>query len=124
MSDERLNQHLETQLRNANSTNHELREQLGDVESRERAARADRAECELAKGMLEKAHATQKAAEDKQQSRGASSQTSSTDCSLPTKKSGSCASGSPERRRKLTDYMLLKIESLPHSTQTTSSHSL
>lgn len=65
MPDERLNQHLETQLRNANATNHDLREQLAGVEHREQTARDIKAHGEIALRQLEKAHATQKSAEDK-----------------------------------------------------------
>jgi hypothetical protein len=62
--DERLVQRLEEQLRDAHATNAGLREQLGDVEARERAAGNKLSEAEIHMRQLEKSHATQKAAED------------------------------------------------------------
>jgi uncharacterized protein YhaN len=63
--DDRLRQHLETQLRNANAANHELRTRVEEAERNEQAANTRAAEGELSRRALEKAHFTQKAAEDK-----------------------------------------------------------
>jgi hypothetical protein len=65
MPDERIVQHLETQLRNANAANHELRKRIEEAERSEKAANARAAQGELSRRALEKAHFTQKAAEDK-----------------------------------------------------------
>jgi hypothetical protein len=62
--DERLNQHLETQLRNANAANHELRTRVEEADRVMQEARAISAEGRGALMQLEKAHAKQKAAED------------------------------------------------------------
>jgi chromosome segregation ATPase len=62
--DDRLIQRLEEQLRDAHSTNSDLRERLGDVEGRERAADAKVAEANVRLQQLERAHARQKAAEE------------------------------------------------------------
>jgi chromosome segregation ATPase len=64
MADDRLVQRLEEQLRDAHSTNADLRERLGDVEQREREADARLARASFYYQQLEKAHAVQKAAED------------------------------------------------------------
>ena len=63
--DPRLREHLETQLRNANATNHDLRTRIGEAERNEQAANVRASKGVLAERALEKAHATQKAAEDK-----------------------------------------------------------
>jgi chromosome segregation ATPase len=62
--DERYAASLETQLRDAHSANADLRERLGDVEARERAADAKLNEATVLNRQLEKSHAKQKAAED------------------------------------------------------------
>ena len=64
MTDERLVQRLEEQLRDAHATNAGLREQLGDIEGRERAAAAKLSEATVLNRQLEKASAKQKSAED------------------------------------------------------------
>lgn len=62
--DDRLVQRLEEQLRDAHSTNADLRERLGNVEQRERAADAKLSEANVRGQQPEKARAEQKAAED------------------------------------------------------------
>ena len=62
MADDRLVQRLEEGLRDAHATNAELREQLGDIEARERAATAKLNEATILNRQLEKSHAKQKAA--------------------------------------------------------------
>jgi hypothetical protein len=64
MSDDRLVQRLEEQLRDAHATNADLRDRLGDIGKREEAANVIRVEGRDALAQLEKAHAKQKAAED------------------------------------------------------------
>jgi hypothetical protein len=60
MSDERLAQRLEEQLRDAHATNAELRDRLGDVEQRERATEAKMAEANFRLSQLERAHANRR----------------------------------------------------------------
>jgi chromosome segregation ATPase len=62
--DERMVQRLEEQLRDAHATNADLRERLGDVEARERAAHAKLAGATVISQQLERAHSKQKSAED------------------------------------------------------------
>ena len=64
MADDRLVQRLEEQLRDAHSTNADLRERLGDIEARERAAEAKLHLTNIHMRQLENAHAKQKAAQD------------------------------------------------------------
>jgi hypothetical protein len=64
MTDDRIVQRLEEQLRDAHATNADLRERLGDVEQRERAATAKLNEATVLNRQLEKSHAVRKAAED------------------------------------------------------------
>ncbi len=61
---ERMIQRLEEQLTEAHSTNAGLRERLGEVELRERAADAKMNEANVHMQQLEKISAKQKAAED------------------------------------------------------------
>jgi chromosome segregation ATPase len=63
MPDDRIVQRLEEQLRDAHATNADLRERLGDIEARERAAAAKLNEATVLNRQLEKAHAKQKQAE-------------------------------------------------------------
>ena len=64
MTDDRIVQRLEEQLRDSHATNADLRERLGDIEKREEAANVIRVEGRDALAQLEKASAKQKAAED------------------------------------------------------------
>jgi chromosome segregation ATPase len=64
MTDDRIVQRLEEQLRDAHATNADLRERLGDIEKREGAANVIRVEGRDALAQLEQASAKQKAAED------------------------------------------------------------
>ncbi len=64
MTDDRIVQRLEEQLRDAHATNADLRERLGDIKKREEAANVIRVEGRDALAQLEKVSAKQKAAED------------------------------------------------------------
>jgi hypothetical protein len=64
MTDDRIVQRLEEQLRDAHSTNADLRERLGDIEARERAANDKLGLAEIHMRQLESVHAKQKSAED------------------------------------------------------------
>jgi chromosome segregation ATPase len=63
MTDDRIVQRLEEQLRDAHAPNADLRERLGDIKKREEAANVIRVEGRDALAQLEKAHAKQKQAE-------------------------------------------------------------
>ena len=64
MTDDRIVQRLEEQLRDAHATNADLRERLGDIEKREQAANRVKIEGRDALAQLEKASSKQKAAEE------------------------------------------------------------
>jgi hypothetical protein len=64
MTDDRIVQRLEEQLRDAHAISAGLRKQLADVEHRERAADLRHSMGVIAERQLEQAHAKQKAAED------------------------------------------------------------
>jgi hypothetical protein len=64
MSDDRIVQRLEEQLRDAHATNADLRERLGDIEKREAAANVLRVEGRDALAQSAKAASKHKAAED------------------------------------------------------------
>jgi chromosome segregation ATPase len=63
MTDDRIVQRLEEQLRDAHATNADLRDRLSDIDKREQAARAAVAEGLMCKRQLESAYAKQKQAE-------------------------------------------------------------
>ena len=62
--DQRMIDHLEAQLVQANATNLELRARVESADRAEASARATRAEAVIATRQLEQAHARQKAAEN------------------------------------------------------------
>jgi hypothetical protein len=62
--DDRLAQRLEEQLRDAHSTNTDLRERLIKADARDAEANTNKVMARDAEAQLEKAHAKQKAAED------------------------------------------------------------
>src|SRR2546430_6171901 len=64
MTDERLTQSLEEQLRDVHATNADLRERLAEADARDSEARTLSVRGRDALAQLEKAYAKQKAAED------------------------------------------------------------
>jgi septal ring factor EnvC (AmiA/AmiB activator) len=94
MSDDRLVQRLEEQLRDAHATNADLRDRLGDIEKREHAANVIRVEGRDALAQLEKLQQNRRQPKTTPLRHSASAMTRNARRSVPTASLRSYAIGS------------------------------